>query len=166
MIYHFIDNYGTFRVNNPYKISYLYFPLTNKDGTLLSSISPNLAGDIKKDNDRFLTPPATVEDIKNNPLCRRDFFIRAKDGIVYQASKPFPQEYLECGFLYHKLVKENELFSLEILNFIPFDLDAEVMWIKIRGKKKDKNYPHLFPPSLWKRRKKPKGSSPRYLSPK
>ncbi|RKY43803.1 MAG: cellobiose phosphorylase [Candidatus Omnitrophota bacterium] len=146
MIYHFIDNYGTFRVNNPYKISYLYFPLTNKDGTLLSSISPNLAGDIKKDNDRFLTPPATVEDIKNNPLCRRDFFIRTKDGIVYQASKPFPQEYLECGFLYHKLVKENELFSLEILNFIPFDLDAEVMWIKIRGKKKIKITPTSFLP--------------------
>ena len=52
MIYRFIDNQGTFRVKDPHKYN-LYFPLTNQDGSLLSSISPNLSGDIKKDNEHF-----------------------------------------------------------------------------------------------------------------
>lgn len=49
MIYKFIDNNGTFVIKNPQKYN-LYFPLTDSKGELLSSISPNLAGDIKKDN--------------------------------------------------------------------------------------------------------------------
>ncbi|MDD5270442.1 MAG: hypothetical protein PHE80_04550, partial [Candidatus Omnitrophica bacterium] len=60
MIYKFIDDNGTFTVKDPQRFS-LYFPLTDKDGRILSSISPNLGGDIKRDNDRFLTPPASIE---------------------------------------------------------------------------------------------------------
>lgn len=136
MIYEFIDTQGTFIVKNPQQFSYLYFPLTNKEGSLLSSISPNLAGDIKKDNHRFLTPPAGIEDIKNNFLCRRDFFIKVSPGgDILRLSEPL-KDTLEAGLLYHKLIKENNMLHIEILNFIPFDLDAEVMWIKIKSKSK------------------------------
>ena len=71
MIYRFIDDKGTFTVKDPHKYN-LYFPLTDKDGELLSSISPNLGGDIKRDNDHFLTPPASIEDVRNNLFCHRD----------------------------------------------------------------------------------------------
>ena len=147
MIYKFIDQKGTFVVEEPFDISYLYFPLTNKEGTLLSSISPNLAGDIKKDNDKFLTIPVSIEDIKSNPLAKREFFIRVENtGKILKLSSKWEKDKLEAGFLYHKLTKENSLFYAEVINFIPFDLDVEVMWIKLINKKNIKYTPFFFLP--------------------
>ncbi len=145
MIYRFIDNKGTFIVQNPQRFS-LYFPLTNQDGTLLSSISPNLAGDIKRDNEHFLTPPASIEDIRSNLLCRREFFIKTSRGII--RSSYAARDTLEAGFLYHKMIKKAGPLAIEILNFIPFDIAVEVMWIKVinQGKKEEKITPTSFIP--------------------
>lgn len=133
MIYRFIDDQGTFTVKNPHNYS-LYFPLTDKKGGLLSSISPNLAGDIKKDNDRFLMPPASISDLKNNLLCRRDFFIKIngpkRQRKLIRLSEP-ADDTLEAGLLYHKLIKKTDSCLIEILNFIPHNLAVEVMRIKI-----------------------------------
>ncbi|MDP2923413.1 MAG: cellobiose phosphorylase [Candidatus Omnitrophota bacterium] len=131
MIYKFIDDKGTFTVENSQKYS-LYFPLTNKDGSLLSSISPNLAGDIKKDSDHFLTVPASIEDIRSNLLCRRDFFIKV-DKETTRLSYPY-NDSLECGFLYQKVIKNAGLLDIEIINFIPYNLSVEIMWIKVKNK--------------------------------
>lgn len=142
MIYKFIDDNGTFVVENPQSYN-LYFPLVNKKGTLLSSISPNLAGDIKKDNEHFLTPPVSITDIKTNLLCRRDFFIACdfpqkhpkKTGSkkIIRLSYPYKDK-VEAGFLYHKVIKETKNLYIEILNFIPYNLDVEIMWVKIVNK--------------------------------
>ncbi len=131
MIYKFIDPKGTFVVKNPQRYK-LYFPLTNKDGTLLSSISPNLGGDIKADNDHFLTPPASIVDIKDNPLCRREFFIKVNNKLI-RLSSPH-KDTLEIGFLYHKLIKKIGCLDVEILNFIPHSSAVEVMQVKITNK--------------------------------
>jgi len=133
MIYQFIDSKGTFRVKNPQKYN-LYFPLTNKNGSLLSSISPNLAGDIKANQEHFLTPPATIEDLRSNLLCRRDFFIGLK-GQTLRLSLAH-NDTLEAGFLYHKLIKKTKGLDIEILNFIPHNLNCEVMQVKIKNKTK------------------------------
>jgi len=93
----------TFTVDNPQQYN-LYFPLTNSDGTLLSSISPNLGGDIKSDNNHFITPPATIIDSKDNILCRRDFFLRINNKTI-RLSDPHKDK-LEAGLLYHKLIKK------------------------------------------------------------
>ncbi len=130
MIYKFKDANGTFTVENPQKYN-LYFPLTNAKGTLLCSISPNLAGDIKEDNDHFLTQPASIEDIRNNLLCRREFFIKTGDETV-RCSYPY-KDTVECGLLYQKITKETASLQIEILNFIPHDLKAEVMRIKVKN---------------------------------
>ncbi len=133
-LYRFSGEEGTFLVEDPYRTSYCYFPLTNKTGTLLSSISPNLAGDIKKDNDHFLTPPATAEDIQHNPLCRRDFFIRiggVKNTVYRLSQTESKNDTLEAGLLYHKITKKTGLIEAEITNFIPHQSDAEVMRIRI-----------------------------------
>lgn len=130
MIYKFIDNQGTFIVENPHRYN-LYFPLTNRNGALLSSISPNLAGDIKKDNDHFLMPPASIEDIRNNLLCRRDFFIKINEETV-RLSYPY-NDTLEAGFLYQKILKKTRFLYIEILNFVPYNLAVEVMWVKIKN---------------------------------
>ncbi len=133
MIYKFIDAEGTFRIKNPQQ--YLaYLPLTDSQGRLLSSIGPNLSGDIKEDNDHFLTPPVSIEDLRSNLFCRREFFLKTKEKIVRLS---FPdKDYLEIGFLYQKLVKRVEDLEIEILNFIPYDLAVEIMRITIHNKGK------------------------------
>ncbi len=129
MLYKFIDDFGTFRISDPHGHG-LYFPLTNKDGSLLSSISPNLAGDIKKDNDHFLTVPAGIEDLRSSLLCRRDFFIHTGEKIL-RLSFPWEHDSIEAGFLYHKVVKSAAGLTVEIVNFIPFDAAIEVMWVSV-----------------------------------
>ena len=128
MIYKFKDTNGTFTVENPQKYN-LYFPLTNAKGTILSSISPNLAGDIKEDNDHFLIQPASIEDIRNNLLCRREFFIKTGKETV-RCSYPY-KDIAEYGLLYQKIIKKTGNLHIEILNFIPQDLKVEVMQINI-----------------------------------
>ncbi len=130
MIYRFIDDQGTFSLKNPHRYN-LYFPLTDASGRLLSSIGPNLAGDIKRDNEHFLTLPASIEDLRSSPLCRREFFIKA-GGKVIRLSSPY-QDNLEAGFLYHKVKKKVIGLDIEILSFIPHDLPVEVMRVKVRN---------------------------------
>ena len=50
---YFIDDKGTFTVQQPENISYLYFPLASEAG-LKSAVTPNLGGDSKIDQDTFL----------------------------------------------------------------------------------------------------------------
>lgn len=133
MIYKFIDNNGTFTIKNPQKYN-IYFPLTDKDGKLLSSISPNLSGDIKADNDHFLTPPASIEDLRSNLLCRRNFFIKTGQKII-RLSDPY-NDIQESGFLYHKIIKKINSLHVEILNFTPYDCPVEIMRIEIINKSK------------------------------
>ncbi|MCK9572943.1 MAG: cellobiose phosphorylase [Candidatus Omnitrophica bacterium] len=133
MIYKFKDTNGTFTVENPQKYN-LYFPLTNAKGTLLSSISPNLAGDIKEDNEHFLMQPAGIEDVRNNLLCRREFFIKKDDEII-RCSYPY-KDTVECGLLYQKVTKRTKDLRIEILNFIPHNLKAEVMQVTMQNTSK------------------------------
>jgi len=133
MIYRFIDNKAAFAVKDPHRYD-LYFPLTDAKGRLLSSISPNLSGDIKQDNEHFLTPPASVLDLKNNPLCCRDFFIRSGNEVI-RLSRPY-NDTLEAGMLYHKVIKNAGKFTVEALNFIPYDAPVEVMRITVRNASK------------------------------
>ncbi len=145
MIYKFIDDKGTFRVKDPQNYN-LYFPLTNKDGGILSSISPNLSGDIKKNNEHFLTPPASIEDLRSNFLTRRDFFIKIKNDTL-RLSFPY-NDTLEAGLLYHKITKQTKSIEIEILNFVPFDSAVEVMRVRLRnkGKKEIRFTPTSFIP--------------------
>lgn len=145
MIYKFIDDKGTFRVKDPHKHN-LYFPLTDKDGGIFCSISPLLAGDIKKNNEHFLTPPASIEDLRGNLLTRRDFFIKTKNNTLRLS---FPcNDTLEAGLLYHKITKQTKSLEIEILNFVPFDSAVEVMRVRLRnkGKKEIRFTPTSFIP--------------------
>lgn len=135
MIYKFTDNKGTFVVKEPQRFN-LYLPLTNKAGTLLSAISPNLAGDIKKDNEHFLTQPSSIEDIRNNLNCRRDFFIKTGKETL-RLSCPYNKDCLEGGLLYQKITKSAGSLKIQVLNFIPHDLAVEVMRITVKNEGKE-----------------------------
>lgn len=145
MIYRFIDNQGTFVIDNPHRYN-LYFPLTNQDGSILSSISPNLAGDIKRDNEHFLMPPASIEDLRSNLLNRRDFFIKTDKETIRASSAR--DDILEAGFLYHKITKKAGPLEIEILSFVPYDCALEItrFTVKNKGAKPVKITPTSFIP--------------------
>ena len=145
MIYKFIDDKGTFIVKNPLKYN-LYFPLTDKNGNILSAIGPNLSGDIKKNNATFLTVPASSEDLRCSPLCRRDFFLKINNNEILRLSQAWDEDTLEAGFLYHKIIKKTKNIAAEITNFVPHDTSCEIMQIKIRNI--SKNTLKLLPTSF------------------
>src|SRR5512135_1213556 len=67
--WHFCDDNGTFELTAPHTSSYLYFPLLNDSG-LVSVVSPTLHGDIKTNQNTFLTPPVSVEDLHTSRSAR------------------------------------------------------------------------------------------------
>lgn len=132
MLYRFTDTNGTFTVKDPQRFG-MYFPLTNADGSLLSAIAPNLAGDIKRDNDHFLTLPASSEDLRSSPLCRREFFLKVR-GKVYRLSQSF-KDTLTCGLLYQTLHKRLPGgLTVEITNFIPHTAAVELMRVRVTNR--------------------------------
>ena len=75
----FQDKKGTFIIHNPENYSGLYLPLAGEKG-LKSSITPNLGGDSKTDQNHFLLEPVSIENLHNNRNTR-NFWCR-----VYKAS--------------------------------------------------------------------------------
>jgi cellobiose phosphorylase len=132
-LWRFIDDNATFVAQDPGRISRLYFPLTNEAG-LMSSITPNLHGDIKTGQHSFLTVPVSSEDL-NNTVYNRNFWIYI-DGLgPWSAAFGKADETLvEAGLLWHKVIKINrELgIKLEILNFVPVqDETVELMSVEV-----------------------------------
>ena len=62
---HFVDKYGSFTMDKPENVSYLYFPLASETG-LKSSLTPNLGGDAKIDQETFLLEPVSAENLHSN----------------------------------------------------------------------------------------------------
>ena len=120
MLWRFIDDNATFVAENPDKVSRLYFPLANESG-IMSSITPNLHGDIKISQHSFLTVPVSTEDL-NNTLYNRNFWLYINDSQVWSIAFGESDETLvEAGFLWHKVIKINKKLGIkvEVLNFVP-----------------------------------------------
>lgn len=141
----FVDEYGSFRLEDPELISYLYFPLAGEQG-VMSSITPELGGDSKTGQNSFLLEPVTCEGLHNNKSTR-NFWIRLEDGeywsatgvSAWQQSLKFTGQKeitnLEAGLLYQKVTRKSIKLQLEaeITSFVPWD-DAGVELTKIRIK--------------------------------
>ena len=134
MIYSFINNHNEeFSVRNPHLYDHVYLPLTDAEGRLLSAVTPFLSGDIKKDNDSFLTHPASVEDLKNNLLSRRDFICRIGKRLI-RLSEPSDGDTLQAGFLYQKLSKKYKgTAEISVTSFTPASLPVEFMTIQVKN---------------------------------
>ena len=86
----FTDEHGSFTMENPEDTSYLYFPLASESG-LKSSVTPNLGGDSKINQDSFLLEPVSSENLHNNRSCR-NFSCFIDGGGVYSAGGVSPQQ--------------------------------------------------------------------------
>lgn len=128
---------GRFKVENLRRKGLFYFPLTNTQGKILSSISPLLSGDIKNSAGFFLTYPATIFDLKN-PFCIRTVWLCFNKKNALNISCFWPTQdkmWVEAGPLYHLFFRENKKFGLfiKVLNFIPEGFGCEVMQIEIKN---------------------------------
>lgn len=138
----FIDDCGSFRLDDPELISYLYFPLAGETG-VMSSITPELGGDSKTSQNTFLLEPVTCEGLHNNKSTR-NFWIRLEDGEYWSATGVSAKQQalkftdkkektsLEAGLLYHKISRKSEELQLEseITSFVPWK-DAQIELTKI-----------------------------------
>ena len=152
----FIDNNGTFELENAGANSYLYFPLCNEAG-IMSSITPMLGGDSKLDQDHFILQPESVEDLHNN-RSTRNFWLRFGDGRLRSAAgvsvwqragedaaaacsgtgERTSGTLLRAGLLWHEITNEifcgKERIRSKITSFVPVDASTvEVMRVELEN---------------------------------
>lgn len=141
----FIDPDGSFRLKDPHKSNYLYFPLVNEAG-MMSAITPILNGDIKFGQNEFLTLPVSVEDL-HNVRSGRNFWVNIEGygpwSVTGVSSRQISHQFiekdkeeviLEAGFLWHKIIRANSEVGLEakIVNFVPSNEDrVELMMVSL-----------------------------------
>ncbi|MFH0755012.1 MAG: cellobiose phosphorylase [Candidatus Omnitrophota bacterium] len=99
----------------------VYAPLCGIDGdSLKSAITPYLSGDIKVDKSRYLTKPASREDLRGSV---RDFFLDVPGQGVWAMSRKSADDAatLEIGQVWHQLTRTHVSCGLEVtaLSFIP-----------------------------------------------
>lgn len=130
----FVDEQGTFKLDNPLDGSYLYLPLVNQAG-MMSCVTPTFNGDAKADQNSFLLLPTSVEDLHNSRSAR-NFWVLV-DGTPWSAtggsaaqtaqrfsSKTEPAE-LEAGLLWQKVTRSHKPSGLraEVTSFVPMTSD-------------------------------------------
>ncbi len=127
----FVDGDGRFLMRHPEHTSYLYFPLASEGG-MKSSISPELRGDAKVDQNTFLLVPASVEDLHNSSF-GRNFWVFTDKGAVWSVSgcsalqraagnsAEADEVSLQAGFLWHTVTRRNKRLGLkaDVTNFTP-----------------------------------------------
>ena len=80
----FVDKDGTFKIENPENYSGLYFPIAGEKG-LKSSVTPDLGGDSKLEQNYFLLEPVSIENLHNNKSTR-NFWCRFEDGRTWSVT--------------------------------------------------------------------------------
>ena len=142
----FIDQNGTFSIQNPENYSYLYFPIAGEMG-LKSSLTPNLGGDSKIDQESFLLEPVSSENLHNN-RSTRNFWCKV-DGVgcwsatgasAEEENKKFTKEQdssiLTAGLMWQTVKRNSQKYQLEaeITSFVLVNQNVEIMHVKICNK--------------------------------
>lgn len=139
----FCDERGTFELIDPQASNYLYFPLLNETG-LVSVVTPTLHGDLKLDQNAFLTVPVSVEDLHTSRAAR-NFWVKVDGQTAWsvtgnsapQIARRFNGDddvKLEAGFLWHTLTRANAKLGLraDVTNVVPPDADhVELMRVTL-----------------------------------
>ena len=141
--YHFLDESGVFTLKQPENYSYLYFPVAGETG-LKSSLTPNLGGDAKMDQNTFLLEPVSAENLHNN-RSTRNFWCNVKGNGSWSATGASAEEYnkkftdmqdkseLTAGFMWQTMTRESAKYQLraEITSFVPVDENVEIMYVEL-----------------------------------
>lgn len=141
----FIDRHGSFTLDHPENISYLYFPLASENG-LKSAITPNLGGDSKITQDSFLLEPVSCENLHNNRSVR-NFWCTVNDTDIYSAAGVSPDQEmrkftpnqdhsrLTAGLMWHTMERQSDILQISstVTSFIPPQDNVEIMYVTIQN---------------------------------
>ena len=122
------------------RIKTLYFPLGNAY-PVMSSLSPDLHGDLKTGLDSFLLEPISRIGLINSKVSR-NFWIYAEKQKIWSSGgvskfsgmEKFDKFQLEAGLGWHKLTRHNNKIGLEakITSFVPATNEpVEIMLVEI-----------------------------------
>ena len=141
----FWDKDGTFLLDQPENYSYLYFPIAGEQG-LKSSVTPNLGGDSKLDQETFLLEPVSSENLHNNRSTRNFWCIVGESGCwsatgasAEAEDKKFTGEQdestLTAGLMWHTVRRSSKKYKLEaeITSFVPVNDNVEIMHVVLRN---------------------------------
>lgn len=145
-LYIFTDERGSFKSFSADKLKSLYLPLCNQ--TLMSSISPDLHGDIKSSQNSFLLEPVSRINLSLS-RASRNFWAYINPDKIWSATgvsknlKQIQQDKftLEAGQLWQRISRENRNIGLKsaILSFVPTGPEAlEVMQVTLTNISKKK----------------------------
>lgn len=140
----FLDEQGTFRLEQPENYSYLYFPAANELG-LKSALTPDFGGDCKLNQNTFLLEPVSAENLHNNRGVR-NFWVRTEKMLWSAVGASAGQEAqrftgiqekttLTAGFLWQCVRRSSEALGLtaEVLCFVPTDCNVEVFSVTLEN---------------------------------
>ncbi len=139
----FLDNNGTFRLSDPDKYSYLYFPIGASSG-MMGAITPSLGGDLKTGQNTFILEPVSSDNLHNN-RSTRNFWLLTDDGALVSAtgasalqeSRKFTElrdeVTLTAGLLWHSVERRIYGTSLKTCatSYVPVNTDDQVELTKI-----------------------------------
>ena len=141
----FLDNDGVFQLGQPENYSYLYFPIAGENG-LKSSVTPNLGGDSKLNQEAFLLEPVSAENLHNNRSTRNFWCIvegagcwSATGASAEAENQKFTGEQeestLTAGLMWHTVKRSAKQYQLEaeITSFVPVDDNVEMMYVTLRN---------------------------------
>ncbi len=141
--YKFIDEKGTFALENPENYSYLYFPVAGEQG-IKSAVTPNLGGDAKWNQNAFLLEPVSAENLHNN-RSTRNFWCHVENLGSWSATGVSAEEesrrFTESqdnsevvgGLMWQTMTRESRKYQLKstIVSFVPLAHDVEIMKVTI-----------------------------------
>ncbi|MGN0142093.1 MAG: GH36-type glycosyl hydrolase domain-containing protein [Roseburia sp.] len=141
--YDFLDDRGTFTLKNPENYSCLYFPIAGEAG-LKSSLTPELGGDAKINQNTFLLEPVSAENLHSS-RSTRNFWCHVKELGNWSATGVSGEEInkrytdmqdkseLTAGLMWQTVVRESLRYQLraEITSFVPVDSNVEIMHVII-----------------------------------
>ncbi len=144
----FIDGTGSFELKGAQRCSGLYFLLAGEYG-MKSSLTPNLAGDAKLDQNPFLLPPVSIENLHND-RSNRNFWCIVEQKSAWsvtgqsaaQEAKKFTEEEeavtVRAGYMWHQTSRISRQFGLtgSITSYIPIQKNIEVHIITITNQNK------------------------------
>lgn len=140
----FLGEHGEFRLEQPERNSYLYFPLVNEAG-MMSAVTPNLHGELTSSHNTFLLEPVSVESLHNSKAAR-NFWVFIQGEGAWSVSGNSAKQHadlfteaeeksvLEAGFLWHKITREHNKLGLlaQTVSFVPVTDDkVELMKVSL-----------------------------------
>ena len=143
---HFVDGDGSFTLSKPENVSYLYFPLASETG-MKSSVTPNLGGDAKLDQETFLLEPVSAENLHNNRSVR-NFWLAGPEGEVFsaagasagqEAARFTPAQddsAVTAGLMWHTLERDWQAMGLHtaVTTFCPRRDRVEIMLVCVHNR--------------------------------